>query len=84
MRLQCRQYLAHECSICLRLMDDERSRADSIRAALFGHRKFAMCPGCLREVPCEAWTLDYRRRWGVAVRAINREAKAEGEGNSDK
>ena len=65
--------LCFQCTVCLRMMCNGEDNSAVIRAALFGHRKYALCPGCLKEVQPEDWTLDYRRRWGARVRQIRRE-----------
>ena len=70
--------LGLECKVCGRMRDEEKRSNTVILAALFGHAKYAVCPGCQQEMDKSQWTPRYKRAWTRRVNAIEAAVKQTG------
>jgi hypothetical protein len=66
-----RNTIANECGVCLRMIDHDATKDESLEIAMWGAAQFAWCIGCGRTVPPAIRTPEYERRWTEFARVLS-------------
>ena len=78
MKLQLLTALRLQCTVCRRLMNEDRIQESMTLAALFGAAKYVICSGCMDKVDEETMQdRNYRARWTRKMRAKCNTEKAQ-------